>query len=1598
MRKKDEEFKDESGPRLKLPVILGAGLVLAAVLVLTPMIFIGPGKKENALPPAEPEHAPSASTYTEAPPVPGTEESRPAAVRDEQPEEPSVPKRAAAVTEAPGPSEEPQETPELQITAPVPPEAQALPPAPKIIFTSPENDSFYRSKTRFTGDILDRTGSPFDSSELKSVSLTATNTGSRRQIIPDEDGSFAFDLSTEGSRSDIIVEVTAETIDSRTSRAQMRLRNDRQGPLLEAAVRPVKAQADPEQQDTAASASGPHTDYLIEGRVADASYASDTIGEVKTLTLREVGQAGDSAAVEYDGMGRFIFAVPPSDGALSDAGSGESYSGNRIFELVAADYHHNRTRLILEVPAAAATEIAADSLSFTPEFIEPAPARESSPVSVPVSLIVATPLQNSVYRSSVHIAGTLKTDTDPRGLEIQWELSGTERKGTLPVNAEGGFEARLDTRGLTDTQLLHLEAVPAGSLMDTQGASDRTISPRQSIAGEPIKIILRDDGAPPSVTIDSPKDGSFYEAVVTVSGRITDQPDLRRGAEQASGDGSKEQSVSSQAADRPGAPAPGAGTDTTGEIESAGWLIEGTSEAGPLKLNEDGSFQFRFSAIDLPDRVSLVVWAEDYNLHRGEAHTILLNDGIGPHIVVHSPAQQSYYAESVRISGTIWNDAGSSGRTDDVRSLSYVIEDQEEEPRFIFFEEDGSYLIDVDTRDCSGPVSLKISAEDTLGNREEKVLALRDGTLEPELTIQSPADGDSYGLSFYLRGRVEDPYARDREYGGIELVEYQIDSIEYREGQEALQGSLLPEKDGSFAFQIDAADLTGIQRVTVNAVARNGNSSTRSFNIKPGDVSIPGISIAPGDGFVEIDWEEMPFTSGYTVHLSRTGDTADEESADSIQVRTPPVRVGDLLNGRRYSFRVETSVRSRRIISATYEAIPMEASMLEPRIRPDYQRLDISWQPLPGSEQYDVLRSLSPEGTEWEVIAEDLESASYTDYSVSYGRKYFYAVRPSGGIGLTSTIASASPLPAPVSKFETVAENNSFHKGKIEIVGGYAFFAAREGGIRIVDITLPGSLDPIGTAATEGAADITVSGDYAYIGEGERGYKIFNISDPRSLYEVARKKTVNAEAVAADGEYLFIADGPAGLKVIDVRDPLYPSEVYRASTGYARDCSLGNGTLFLLTENGLSIYSRDENAAEASINIRQLGSLELDDPISLCIDGNYAYVIERGRGLAVVNIADQAAPSLTARLPLPSADTVEVYRDFAYISSTEGGFWVVDVYNPAVPMIFERSRGGLIDDMALSGSTLISCGEEGLRRISTYLFGKSYNTGSYKLNATAHHINLQDGFIQVAQRASGLASIPFRRGGAPSSAPLSVLPGYAESSTRWQGYTIVAAGDEGLKFYSGLQPAAAPDRTLPTGGKAREIEISGDTAAVSTDGNVIIYTLDGKNFFRIASIPSADPRSISLTSDRLVIADYHEGIRLMDLSSPQNPKQISVIDHTGCRSMALLGNTIFAGGFEGISVFDISNPFSPRRTAFLHYPFVETLRTDGTYLYVAQGVLGVKVIDPFTERGPRLVSSCEEIYAVDLAVRDGLALVSSGTEVKIVEVVIPPWLQSSQAR
>jgi len=1614
--------------RLRLHLSLRARTTFF-LLVFVPAVYTGCGRKETALPPEVPEQEVVSSPHTEEPFTPdetdqpalapiGTAPDETVVLEEEPPSEPAAilpeadknddsiieaneqnmtdsadeePRLETQPVEEPLLETQPVEEPPLSSTidepdsasfpaatpppAPEPP-VVSEPPRPVVVFTSPSADSFYHSSTRITGRLTDSGGGPFPPDRIQNLSWSASHLTGRTDFSPDNDGSFSFDISTVGSRTDIMIEVLAETSDGFTAAAQLQLLNDRRGPFLEAFVVPRElprsdipaenppasstdtvnadtADDDTADDDTADTQSSLGTAdgarlFIIRGRIADAEYDSDSVREVKSLMFREVGAEPEAFQLQYNDSGAFSLEI-------------EAAESERLFELIAEDYHANQTRLIVKVSAVTGLSIGIKPPADTADTADITVTAGPAPQAAPVTIQLDSPLPETMYRSSISVSGKIRTEIDPLETEIRWDISGTGRTGSIAVDADGRFEDRIDTRGLTNTQMLRITPAAAAGI---------------PIETETVTLLLQDDGTAPAVRIESPESGSFYEPVVTVSGRIEENLD---------GEGSAK------------------------EIEAAGWFIEGSDESGDLKINDDGTYLFRFSAIDLPDRISLVVWAEDFNKHRGEARSVFLNDGIGPHLFIQSPGKESYYTASVEISGAVWNSPESEGISDDVRGLFYEIEDSGEEPRFIFFEEDGSYQFQVQTQNFSGPVLLKITAEDTLGNREETLLPLRDGNLQPGIAISSPGESDPYGLSFYLRGTVTDPYVKDPGYGGIERVEYQISSLEYQEEEEPLSGSMQPDEAGDFSFQIDASGLQGAQQVTVSAIARNGNISTDSFTIVQGEVTIPDISVIQENGSLSIDWEEIPFTTEYAVHVSRVEADGDPLRLPVIKTRVPPVQVNNLQNGYRYSFFIETSVRGRLITSGEHEAIPMYPDMLKPKINADYQRLDLSWPALPGVDRYDVLRSHSSPEDGWEVIAENHDSNTYTDHAVSYGREYFYAVRPSGGIGVSSTIASAESLSAPAQKFEIVADVSSLHRGKLEIVGGYAFFAARDGGIHIVDITLPGSLEPIGTTASEGATDIAVYGDYAYVSEGERGYKIFNISDPRAPYEVSRRKTMQAEAVAVNSEKLYIADGPSGLKIIDISDPLYPNEVSRLQTGYARDIKIAGSFLFLLSEDGLRVYSTGK-----SDQVSLIGELDLEDPVSFCLEGQYAYMIEKNRGLAIADISKPEAVHIISRLSIPAAERAEVYNDFAYITSSEGGFLVVDVYDPKVPMIFEQTAGRIIDDMALSGSTLLSCGEAGLRRISTYLFGKSYNTGSYQLNATAHHINFQDQLIQVAQRASGLATIRYRADDTKNSGDTAiggdaaVIPGFAASSTRWNGYTLVAAGTEGVKFFNDLLPDSIPAFTLSTDDKVLDVKVRGDIAAVSTGTRgVALYSLtdlssEDDSFIRsitpVSTISSSDPRAVILSDNSMLIADYEGGLKLVDISSPARPEIISEIGTMNVKTMVLIENLLFAGGFRGIEVFDLSNPFSVKKIHTLNYPFVESLTTDGTYVYIAQGVHGVKVVDPWTSRGPRLVSSCEGIYAVDIAVSGGQAFVSSGTEVKIIEIVIPPWLESVRGR
>jgi hypothetical protein len=969
----------------------------------------------------------------------------------------------------------------------------------------------------------------------------------------------------------------------------------------------------------------------------------------------------------------------------------------------------------------------------------------------------------------------------------------------------------------------------------------------------------------------------------------------------------------------------------------------------------------------------------------------------GPYISLDSPAEGDYYGDQIRISGKIWNSPDDRGETDNVLGLYWKRSGAGDEARYILFEEDGSFVIDIDARTFSGTVELTITAEDMLRNQSVTSLSLKDGRLEPKITIQSPSSGDAYGLSFYLRGRVDDPYSADPDYGGIERVEYRISSLQYQEGVTDLTGSTVPDASGMFSFEIDSSRLSGTQQLAVTAVARNGTESVASLNLIQGQIAIAGLSVETGDGMAVADWRALPFTSGYTVELGSGDFGGERRNLRSFEAAEPPLTIRNLQNGHQYTVKVRTEIHGRTVESAGQSIIPLSPDLLRPTIVSDYQRINLSWPPIPGTDRFDIYRAASASGSEAEKIAAEISGTRFVDYEALFGREYFYAVKPSSVGSILSGYARGASLEAPVKKLEIINTVPEFSPGSLVSVGGYIFFAGRTGDLRIIDVSLPGSLSPIGTVPSEGAFDLSVLDDYAFLAEGERGYKIFNIADPRTPFEIIRVKTVDARAIAAGSGYLYIADGPAGLKVISAADVLDPYQVYREETPEARDVSLAGSRLYLLTASGLAIYS-----TATPERPERLGVLSLDEPkaFSISENGSYAYIVGEKGALVIVDVRNEANPVVIGELPLPGALGVEVRKDFAYVPVESGGFRVIDVRNPETPYEFDRVPGGRVSGITIQDSTIFTIGEDGLQRFSAYLYGQSYEVNSLHLDSVAHRLNLHSGILEVSHRSAGMTLIPIGEAPHRDSSGYLSLSGTSETSISWEDYTLTAAGDAGIAVYSTADPESGPLYTIPTEGMAVDVHRYRNILAVSLQNRgVALYDSPeppaASAALRAAAlVESPDPRDLAFSGNLMILADFRRGVTVIDISSAENPRTVATGGVDGIKSAAAYADILFTAGLDGIGAFrlDASSGLSP--LFFLELPFVEKLIYDGTYLYAAQGIHGVKVIDPWPELGPRIVSECGDIYAVDILVDRNLAYVASGRQVKVIQIVIPPWLRS----
>ncbi|MCK5674486.1 MAG: hypothetical protein KAH95_13990, partial [Spirochaetales bacterium] len=152
---------------------------------------------------------------------------------------------------------------------------------------------------------------------------------------------------------------------------------------------------------------------------------------------------------------------------------------------------------------------------------------------------------------------------------------------------------------------------------------------------------------------------------------------------------------------------------------------------------------------------------------------------------------------------------------------------------------------------------------------EKMFLQVKD-EVAPGIIILSPAEGSYCAKTVIVSGTVSDLSTESNNTGELSSLSYEILSTDITE-------EILFDEEGSFSFNFSTITLGSTFVLKITAVDWNGNVQTSSItlNLMEGN-DIPSFSVVPGNKQVTLTWDEVPFSTGYSLLYSTNGTIPSE--------------------------------------------------------------------------------------------------------------------------------------------------------------------------------------------------------------------------------------------------------------------------------------------------------------------------------------------------------------------------------------------------------------------------------------------------------------------------------------------------------------------------------------------------------------------------------------------------------------------------------------------------------------------------------------------------------------------------------------------------
>ncbi len=440
-----------------------------------------------------------------------------------------------------------------------------------------------------------------------------------------------------------------------------------------------------------------------------------------------------------------------------------------------------------------------------------------------------------------------------------------------------------------------------------------------------------------------------------------------------------------------------------------------------------------------------------------------------------------------------------------------------------------------------------------------------------------------------------------------------------------------------------------------------------------------------------------------------------------------------------------------------------------------------------------------------------------------------------------------------------------------------AYVACAAGGVRLIDVSDPRTPVRLGTLESPDARTVLVRRDLLLVGDAGSGFAVFDIASPREPRAIASLPIAGARWVhESSGKAVVI--GTDGLAIVDLGDPAHPA-VLGTVAGPA-SCAVLTVDGYALVAGGPGLMVLDAMGPTR----RPIDTVPASGVTGITLAGDLACMLEAG-SLRLLHVRVLGRPTLVGEAAVDgSAARITMNGGRAFVAARSSGLLVFDVSEEASRRTFRPAgvfSARFAEDVAVAGSlAFIADGAAGLRIVAVEPAGGG--TGEYRARelslfqpgGVVHSVTV-DGSIACAAAGSGGALVLDVSDPAVPRKLASIVSPDARDVALEGSMLLVADAVAGLRFFD-LSVPGRPVENRPALRPAFRLSAGkGWALAVGADGVYLVEWGDSTAPAITSFYPTLWAEDTCRDGDRVLVAEGHRGLTVVDLSDPARPRVVS---------------------------------------------------------------------------------------------------------------------------